>query len=421
MTHATEADDAEGFALEFAALDALPTVALLVALGLEEAAFEAEHRAQHLLADGFGVDPGGVRECDACFCKRVLRVVVDAGRERLDPFELPILDRLSVETTGHQCVGPVEEFVNRVIESSLPTSAEEPHFSYYLPTKLSPWLGMSALTVAVGGVAYPFYDSIRDALREVRDADPLRPNWYYDGATEWVDANDVGDLVHNGLLRTYALWFLGGASLLTLGGYAAAAVGVPAFTSFAVTPAIGIVLVVAIVGAAAVTDAPSHVAGVLTLSILGFMVAIFYILADAPDLALTQLVIETLVLLIFLLVLDKLPAFYGDSERWTTIRDAGASLLVGGTVAVTVLLSTASSPGIPSYLEHSLKSFFIERAPPPAEHGSFLLDSGGGHNIVNVILVDFRAFDTLGEISVVAMAALSIVTLIAMRERGETQ
>jgi multicomponent Na+:H+ antiporter subunit A len=201
-----------------------------------------------------------------------------------------------------------------------------------------------------------------------------------------------------------------------------AAVSIPALTPAAgLTPAFVIVLAVAVVGAAAVTGAPSHIAGVLTLSILGFMVAIFYILADAPDLALTQLVIETLVLLIFLLVLDKLPAFYGESERWTVIRDGAASLVVGGTVAATVLLSTARSPGVPSYLDHSLKDFFIERAPPPAEHGSVMIDYGGGHNVVNVILVDFRAFDTLGEISVVAMAALSIVTLVAMRTRGETQ
>jgi multicomponent Na+:H+ antiporter subunit A len=315
---------------------------------------------------------------------------------------------------------PIEDFVGRVIESSLP-AGEEAHFSYYIPTKLSPPVLMSGVTVAVGAVAYPFYDGIRNGLRAVRDLGPLRPNWYYNGATALVDTNEVGPQIHNGLLRTYALWFLGGTSALTLAGYIGATVSVPAFNGLAVTIPIAIVLVVAVVGAGAVTSAPSHVAGVLTLSILGFMVAIFYILADAPDLALTQLVIETLVLVIFLLVLDKLPAFYGGVKRSTLVRDGVASLAVGGTVAATVLLSTASTPGVPSYLDHSLKSFFIERAPPPAEHGNFIIDSGGGHNIVNVILVDFRAFDTLGEVSVVAMAALSIVTLIAMRQRGETQ
>jgi len=74
-------------------------------------------------------------------------------------------------------------------------------------------------------------------------------------------------------------------------------------------------------------------------------------------------------------------------------------------VFVTVLVSTAAAP------TDGIAHFFVEQAVP----------KGGGGNIVNVILVDFRAFDTLGEISVVAMAALSVLTLVAMRERGETQ
>jgi multicomponent Na+:H+ antiporter subunit A len=135
------------------------------------------------------------------------------------------------------------------------------------------------------------------------------------------------------------------------------------------------------------------------------MVAIFYILGDAPDLALTQLVVETLTLVIFLLVLDKLPAYYGVVDRVRGLRDAALSLLVGGTVALTVLLSTSATP------ENPITPYFIEEAVP----------QGGGGNVVNVILVDFRGFDTMGEISVVGMAALSVLTLVAMRERGETQ
>ena len=162
-------------------------------------------------------------------------------------------------------------------------------------------------------------------------------------------------------------------------------------------------------------NANSHVAGVLTLSILGFMVAVVFVLASAPDLALTQLVVETLVLVIFLLVLDRLPAYYGDLDWSQVVPDVVVSVLVGATVTVTVLLATAARPDDPIY------EFFLARAGVPAEHGPYFLDFGGGSNVVNVILVDFRAFDTLGEIAVVSMAALSIVTLIALRERGETQ
>jgi multicomponent Na+:H+ antiporter subunit A len=171
---------------------------------------------------------------------------------------------------------------------------------------------------------------------------------------------------------------------------------------------------VAVVGAFAVARAPSHIAGVLTLSILGFMVAIVYILAHAPDLALTQLVIETLVLVIFLLVLDKLPAYYGEiRSRIRVAADAALASLVGFTVFATVLVATSAQPDGPIF------EFFLARAGVPAEHGPVFSDYGGGSNVVNVILVDFRAFDTLGEITVVAMAALSVLTLIGMRARTD--
>jgi multicomponent Na+:H+ antiporter subunit A len=175
-----------------------------------------------------------------------------------------------------------------------------------------------------------------------------------------------------------------------------------------------VVVVVAVLAAAAVVRAPSHVAGVLTLSVLGSMLAILYVLADAPDLALTQLVVETLVLVLFLLVLHHLPAFYGDLDRARALRDGALAVVVGAAVTVTVLVTTAASP------DDALARTLSERAGLPADHGSVLVDWGGGGNAVNVILVDFRGIDTLGEISVVAMAALAVLTLIRMRDRGET-
>jgi multicomponent Na+:H+ antiporter subunit A len=71
-----------------------------------------------------------------------------------------------------------------------------------------------------------------------------------------------------------------------------------------------------------------------------------------------------------------------------------------------VLVSTAGSP------DKDIYRTFVDEA--------VTIEEAGGHNIVNVILVDFRAFDTMGEISVIAMAAISVLTIIGMRERGET-
>ena len=310
---------------------------------------------------------------------------------------------------------PLEAFVASVANSAAVGGTEHEAISYHLPTEVTPYVLMSAVTIAVGAVTYPFFDRVRDGVRTVRSVDPLRPNWYYDGGTEALDRSSVVDVVQTGHLRTYAAALALATAGLALGAYAAAGVAVPELVFAGLELALVVVLVVAVASAVAVVAAPSHISGVLTLSILGFMVAIFYILASAPDLALTQLVIETLVLVIFLLVLDKLPAFYGGPSRLRAGRDAIVAGAVGLTVTVTVLLSTAGTPN------DVIAQYFVEYGGVPEEHPDFFLDAGGGGNIVNVILVDFRAFDTLGEISVVAMAALSVITLIAMRDRGEAQ
>jgi multicomponent Na+:H+ antiporter subunit A len=281
-------------------------------------------------------------------------------------------------------------------------------FHVGLPTYVSPPVLMSAATIAFGAVAYPFYGRLHRGLRAgMKTVPQATANWWYDNGVAGLNrlSATTDRVVQNGLLRTYATWALAATSALAVGGYLAGGTVLPAFAGFELDLATVLVLLVAVVGALAVALAPSHVAGVLTLSILGFMVAVFYVLANAPDLALTQLVVETLTLVIFLLVLDQLPAFYGVADRLRALRDAGLSTVVGITVFLTVLVATAAEP------DDGIASFFVERAVP----------EGGGGNVVNVILVDFRAFDTLGEISVVAMAALSVLTLIAMRERGEIQ
>jgi len=138
------------------------------------------------------------------------------------------------------------------------------------------------------------------------------------------------------------------------------------------------------------------------------MVAIFYILASAPDLALTQLVVETLVLVIFLLVIEEIPEsdVIGIGNVGVVVRDAVLSVAVGVTAFVTVLVSTGVRPDGSS----DIARYYAEQAVP----------EGGGSNIANVTLVDFRGFDTLGELAVVALAAISILTLIVMRAAAGT-
>ncbi len=307
---------------------------------------------------------------------------------------------------------------NEAFASVLPGEPGHPTVHAALPTQLTPPVVMSGLTILLGAMLYPRYSQLHGLVNTITTG-PARANWWYDTGVTGLKTASIRatPYLRPTLLRTYLVWSVATVVTLALGGYLAAGVSLPPVAGLGPGMAVrvALILLVAIVGAVAVGRAPSHIAGVLTLSILGFMVAIFYILADAPDLALTQLVVETLVLALFLLVLDQLPAYYGGSNRLVVIRDGVLSLIAGLTVTVTVLITTAADPSA------TIKKFFIARAGVPAEHGAVFTDYGGGGNIVNVILVDFRAFDTLGEISVVAMAALAVLTLVRMRDRGETR
>jgi len=310
----------------------------------------------------------------------------------------------------------IDGIVQSAFESALPPGVEAHALELSLAKLVepTPWLGMSLLTVAVGAVAYQGYGGLHGTVRRARAVPVWSPDWYYDAATAGAERLGVATerYVQTGLFRTYAGALFVGVSALALGGYVAAGAVLPALGGIDVAIPLVLVLFVAVVGAVAVVAAPSHVAGVLTLSILGFMIAVFFVLAAAPDLALTQLVVETLLLVIFLLVIDRLPAYYGDVRRDRALVDVLVAGTVGVTVFLTVMLATAGRPDDPIF------RYFVERAPVPAEHGPYFTDFGGGGNIVNVILVDFRAFDTLGEITVVALAALSVLTMVAMRGRG---
>ena len=144
---------------------------------------------------------------------------------------------------------------------------------------------------------------------------------------------------------------------------------------------------------------------ILALSVGGYGVALLYLLFGAPDLAMTQFAIETLTLILLVIVIVHLPGIQGKESLGVRLRDAVVATGCGA--LVTVIMSIIV--GTP--LNMRLSEYLVQNSYTQAK----------GQNVVNVILVDFRAFDTLGEISVVAMAAMSVITLVAMRERGETQ
>lgn len=140
---------------------------------------------------------------------------------------------------------------------------------------------------------------------------------------------------------------------------------------------------------------------VTALGVIGYGSALIFVLFGAPDLAMTQFAIETLSVILFVLVLYRLPQLAHLSSRRSRIRDAVIASTAGGIVTAVVLVIT-SRP-----LNSKLTDFFSTASYLEAQ----------GRNIVNVILVDFRGFDTMGEITVLAIAAIGVFALLKLRVR----
>jgi multicomponent Na+:H+ antiporter subunit A len=160
---------------------------------------------------------------------------------------------------------------------------------------------------------------------------------------------------------------------------------------------LAVILVMAVISVAAI---PSRLGAVVALGTVGYLIALFFVLYSAPDLVLTQLLIETLTVILLLLVFYLLPSYFEDrSPLWARLRDLFVAASVGA--MITLLIWEA----VPMQLSPPISQYFVENSLP----------LGFGANIVNVILVDFRSLDTLGEIVVLIIAAISILGLIRLR------
>jgi len=142
---------------------------------------------------------------------------------------------------------------------------------------------------------------------------------------------------------------------------------------------------------------------VILIGIAGYGNAVLFLLHGAPDLALTQVLVETITLVVMVLVLRRLPPYFSDrplaGSRWVRLAVAVAVGVVMMGFALVVPLSRVATP---------ISVYFPEEA----------YTWGGGKNIVNVTLVDIRAWDTMGEISVLLAAATGVASLVFLRTRS---
>ena len=168
-------------------------------------------------------------------------------------------------------------------------------------------------------------------------------------------------------------------------------------TSFSLKPfyITGLVAMIAVSALYSVFS-KSRLFTIIAMGVSGYGISLIYFYYSAVDLAITQIIVETLTVVMFVLVLQKLPRFAKLSRRRSKVRDAIIALSFGSVMTVLALKA------IHVDFNHPISDFFVEN--------SYL--KAYGKNVVNVILVDFRALDTLGEVTVLAIAALGVFILI---------
>lgn len=265
----------------------------------------------------------------------------------------------------------------------------------------SPELWMTIGIIAIGFLLYWTLSKWQPVYEKF-------PNWFslnrlYD---KLMDLSETGthrfsSLYMTGYMRSYLIYMFTAIIVLTISTVFIK----DAFDiSFATLAPIRfyelIIALVLVAGTITVLAAKSRLTSIIALGAVGYSVALFFVIFNAPDLALTQLVIETVSVALFLLAFYHLPKLNRHENRMKfRLGNALIALSVG--VMVTIVALSAHSqklvPSISSYYEETVYS-----------------EAGGG-NIVNVILVDYRGFDTLFEIAVLSIASLGIIGMIKLR------
>lgn len=146
----------------------------------------------------------------------------------------------------------------------------------------------------------------------------------------------------------------------------------------------------------------SRLVAVASMGVVGLTICLIFVYYSAPDLAMTQFTIDTLTVILFVLVLYRLPRFIPLRFTWRHARDGIVALSFG---AIMAMLAIEVLQHVPN---KEIRSYYVENAYTLAK----------GKNIVNVILVDFRGADTMIEIVVLAIAAIGVFGLIKLQIRN---
>ncbi len=269
-------------------------------------------------------------------------------------------------------------------------------------------LALSALTIALGVCFYLMQDRLRDMVAAAIATIGWGPDRGFDQTVRGllVISARVTGIVQNGRLDIYMTVVFTVVALTIL-------VPMTVFGEMPALPAFPVLLfyewvvvAIAVIGLAAVAYAKDRLTAIVSLGIQGFAVALLFMLMGAPDLSFTQFMIETLSVVILALVMTRLRLSPSDHRP---ALQKGIDIAVSGACGLgfaLLLLKVTQQP-----FDDALTKFFNANSLVVAH----------GRNIVNVIIVDFRGLDTLGEIAVVMISGLAILALIRVRTSKPVQ
>lgn len=206
----------------------------------------------------------------------------------------------------------------------------------------------------------------------------------------------------NGYLSNYILTVVGATAVLMFIPLWRWDSSPPDFTGMTVH---GVLLALVMAASAVLASwTSSRLTALVALGMVGLGMALIFVLYSAPDLAITQVLVETLVVVLFMFVIYRLPKVRRFSSNARYLRDAIFSLGVGA--CLTWLIIKAQQVQLAEPISHW--------------HAELAYVEAKGRNVVNVILVDFRALDTLGEVVVLAIAALGVAALVGSLRKSAT-
>lgn len=279
------------------------------------------------------------------------------------------------------------------------------HISHWHGFNLELWMTIGVIILGIllfltmkNWSKFGFYKNERDAFNYVYDTG-------YDGLIK--GAQFVTKLQMTGRLRDYFIFMC--TFIILIIGYTMVRYDAFAINTTNVSPIdpyMWVLTIIFVVSIIAIPFINNRVTAIIVTGVAGFLVALMFTIFRAPDLALTQLLVETVSVVLFMLVFYHLPKLRKEKIK-SSFKFLNLLISIGVGVMITLVSLSAFALGSDANFT-SISQYFIENSKVLA----------GGYNIVNVILVDFRGLDTMLEILVLGIAAIGIVSLIKLRLKG---